>query len=119
MAKSKELHEKDIIDVIKKHKVTNISHIFVFYTDCNRATFYNLDLDKLDSIKEAIKTNRAKACSFMLSKWIASDRDALQISAFKILCSDEERKALSMAFTDNKHTIEKPILPEWMKEGDD
>ena len=71
MAKSKELHEKDIIDVIKKHKVTNISHIFVFYTDCNRATFYNLDLDKLDSIKEAIKTNRAKASSFMLSKWIA------------------------------------------------
>jgi len=100
MARTKEEHEKGSLEAIEKYKLTNIQHIFAYYTDIKSAQFYNLELEKSESIKEAIKTNRAKACSFMLSKWIASDRDALQISAFKILCSDEERRALSMNHQD-------------------
>lgn len=117
MAKSKELHEKDIIEVITKYKVTNIQHIFPYYSELRSSQFYNLELEKSESIKEAIGLNRQKACSFLLNKWISSDRDALQISAFKILCSDDERKALSMNYQDHTTKGEKIELPIWMQDG--
>jgi len=116
MAKSKEAHEKDIIEVITKFKVTNIQHIFPYYSELRSSQFYNLELEKSESIKEAIGLNRQKACSFMLQKWIASDRDALQISAFKILCSDDERKALSMTHTESNVKVRVSEYEDWTPE---
>lgn len=107
MGKSKEQHEKEILDIIVKNKVMKISHIFQHYTDLQRAQFYNLELDKSDIIKEAIAKNKSKAVSYMLNKWVGSDNATLQISAFKVLCEDEDRKKLSMQFveSENKHEL--------------
>jgi hypothetical protein len=107
MGKTKEQHETDILDVIVKNKVMKISHIFQHYTDLQRAQFYNLELDKSDNIKEAIAKNKSKAVSYMLNKWVGSDNATLQISAFKVLCEDEDRKKLSMQFveSENKHEL--------------
>lgn len=107
MGKSKEEHETDILDVIVKNKVMKITHIFQHYTDLQRAQFYNLELDKSDNIKEAIAKNKSKAVSYMLNKWVGSDNATLQISAFKVLCEDEDRKKLSMQFveSENKHEL--------------
>ena len=84
-----------------------IQHIFQHYTDLGSAQFYNLELEKSESIKEAIQTNKSKAISYMLNKWVGSDNATLQISAFKILCEDEDRKKLSMQFveSENKHEV--------------
>lgn len=105
--KSKIQHEKDIVDIIKKHKIMKIQHIFSHYLDLKSAQFYNLELEKSESIKEAINLNKTKAVSYMINKWIASDNPTLQISAFKVLCDDDERKKLSMQFldSDNKHEL--------------
>jgi hypothetical protein len=105
--KPKEQHEKEIVDVIVKNKVMRIQHIFQHYLDLKSSQFYNLELDKSEAIKEAINHNKTKAVSYMLNKWIGSDNPTLQISAFKVLCDDDERKKLSMQFmeTDNKHEL--------------
>jgi len=104
MGKTKEQHEKEITDVIVKHKIMKINHIFQHYTDLQHSQFYNLDLDKSESIKEAIQTNKSKAVSYMLNKWVGSDNATLQISAFKVLCEDEDRKKLSMQFVESENT---------------
>jgi hypothetical protein len=105
--KTKEQHEKEILDVIVKNKIMKIQHIFSHYVDLKSAQFYNLELEKSESIKDAIALNKTKAVSYMINKWIASENPTLQISAFKVLCDDEERKKLSMQFmeTDNKHEL--------------
>jgi hypothetical protein len=105
--KPKEQHEKEIVEVIIKHKVMKIQHIFQHYLDLKSAQFYNLELEKSETIKEAINLNKTKAVSYMIHKWIGSDNPTLQISAFKVLCDDDERKKLSMQFmeTDNKHEL--------------
>ena len=109
MGKTKEQHEKEILDIIVKHKIMKIQHIFQHYTDLASAQFYNLELEKSESIKEAIQTNKSKAVSYMLNKWVGSDNATLQISAFKVLCEDEDRKKLSMQFveSENSHQVRK------------
>lgn len=107
MGKSKEQHEIEILDVIVKNKIMKIQHIFSHYLDLKSAQFYNLELEKSESIKDAIAFNKTKAVSYMINKWIDSENPTLQISAFKVLCDDEERKKLSMQFveSDNKHEM--------------
>jgi hypothetical protein len=39
----------------------------------------------------------------MIHKWIESENATLQISAFKVLCDEEDRKKLSMQFTESKN----------------
>ena len=121
MGKPKGQHEKEIIEVIEKHKIMKVQHIFSHYLDLRSAQFYNLELEKSESIKEAINLNKTKAVSYMINKWIASANPTLQISAFKVLCDDEERKKLSMQFmeTDNKHELKQfEIKIIGRKEGD-
>jgi hypothetical protein len=105
--KTKEEHELGILEVIQKHKIMRINHIFCHYVDIQKAQFYNLDLDKSDIIKEAIAKNKTKAVGYMLKKWIDSDNPTLQISAFKVLCDDDERKKLSLQYveSENKHEL--------------
>lgn len=102
--KPKEQHEEEILKLIVKHKIMKINHIFQHYTDLQHSQFYNLELDKSESIKEAISTNKSKAVSYMLNKWVGSDNATLQISAFKVLCEDEDRKKLSMQFVESENT---------------
>ena len=97
-------HETEIVKLIVKHKIMKIQHIFVHYTDLGSAQFYNLELEKSETIKEAIKLNKSKAVSYMLNKWVASNNPTLQISAFKVLCEDEDRKKLSMQFVESENT---------------
>jgi hypothetical protein len=109
MGKTKEQHEEQILNIIVKNKIMKINHIFQHYTDLQHSQFYNLELDKSESIKEAITTNKSKAVSYMLNKWVGSDNATLQISAFKVLCEDEDRKKLSMQFveSENSHQVRK------------
>jgi hypothetical protein len=109
MGKTKEQHETEILEIVIKNKIMKINHIFQHYTDLQHSQFYNLELDKSESIKEAITTNKSKAVSYMLNKWVGSDNATLQISAFKVLCEDEDRKKLSMQFveSENSHQVRK------------
>jgi hypothetical protein len=105
--KPKEQHEEEITKIIITHKIMCIDHIFAHYTGIKASQFYNLELQKSESIKDAIDTNKSKGANYLLNKFIASDNPTLQISAFKIICTDEQRKKLSMQFieSENKHEV--------------
>jgi hypothetical protein len=112
MAKTKEQHEKDIVEVIKEKKICRISHIFGFYTDIKSSQFYNLKLEKSDNIKEAIHQNRAKGTGYLLNKWISSDNATLQIAAYRLICTPEERQMLNQQYIEMKQIQDKDMTPE-------
>lgn len=93
-------HEKGILEAIQKHPIFSFKDIFVFYKGCSRATAYNHGLDKLDSIKEAIYSNKRRGVTTLLSKWLVSDNATLSMGAMKILCDPEEHKKLQQNYTD-------------------
>ena len=101
MAHDKNKVEKEIIKIIEKEKIYNIKTIFAFYSTITRATFYDWDFDKIDTIKKALDDNKEKDKQNMLLKWVKSDNPTLQISAFKLLGDDEERKKLSQSYHDH------------------
>jgi len=117
--KAKEKHENEILKIIIKYKIMKIQHIFVHYTDLKSSQFYNLELEKSECIKEAIKDNKSKAVSYMLNKWVASDNPTLQISAFKVLCEDDDRRKLSLQFVESENNNvnhnSKPLTLEELK----
>jgi len=112
MAKTKDQHEKDIVEVIKEKKICRISHIFGFYTDIKSSQFYNLKLEESDKIKEAIHQNRAKGTGYLLNKWISSDNATLQIAAYRLICTPEERQMLNQQYIEMKQIQDKDMTPE-------
>ena len=93
-------HEKAILETIAKNPIFKFKDIFVYYKGCSRATAYNHNLDKLDSIKEALYSNRRKGVSTMLSKWIASPNATLQLAAMRMICDTEEHRSLNQNYND-------------------
>ena len=93
-------HEKAILETIAKNPIFNFKDIFVYYKGCGRSTGYNHNLDKLDSIKEALYSNRRKGVSSLLSKWLASDNATLQLAAMRMICDQEEHRSLNQNYTD-------------------
>lgn len=81
--------EKKAIEAIEKHKLFFIDDLCAFLP-CSRATFYNLGLDKLDTIKDALEKNRIEVKTSMRSKWYKSDAPALQIALYKLIGTDAE-----------------------------
>ena len=102
MAKSKAKYESEILEVVKKYNIFSISDIFAFYGGCSRETFYHRKLNKSDSIIKEIEANRVRTKQTLKSKWAKSDNPTLQIALFKTICSDEERRNLSISYQENK-----------------
>ena len=100
-------HEKAILKVIENNNLMRFSHIFGKYKSISRATAYNNDLDKLDSIKDALEGNRDSNVDLMLQKWIKSDNPTLQIAAMRLICTPEERQNLNQSYIDHTSGGEK------------
>ena len=105
-------HEAAILKIIKEKRIMRFDHIFAHFTGCSRATAYNHNLDKLDSIKEALETNRAKGVDYLLQKWIAGDNATLQIAAMRLICTPEERQLLNQQYIEMKQIQDKDMTPE-------
>ena len=92
-------HEKGILEAIQKHPIFCFNDIFVYYQECSRATAYNHNLDKLDSIKEAIYKNRRKGVTSLKAKWLKSENATLQLAAMRLICDADEHRALNQNYT--------------------
>ena len=106
-------HEAPILKLIKEKKIMRFDHIFGHYTGCSRATAYNHNLDKLDSIKEALEQNRTKGVDYLLQKWISGNNPTLQIAAMRLICTKEEHQLLNQQYIDhttNGKSIEAPKI---------
>ena len=110
--------EKGILEAIEKHPIFSFKDIFVYYKACSRATAYNHGLDKLDSIKEAIYSNRRRGVSTMLAKWMTSQNATLQLAAMRMICDTEEHRSLNQNYNDITTKGESINIPisKWAKD---
>lgn len=117
MAHDKKKLEKKALVEIKKRKLIFIEDV-VCYLPCSKGTFYNTKLNELDSIKEALDLNKTDIKTSLRSKWYKSDNATLQIALMRLACSDDERKKLSVNYTEHsgdvntKTTVQTYILPD-------
>jgi hypothetical protein len=100
MGKTKQQHEKAIIEVITKNNVMFIDHIFAYYVDLQHSQFYNLGLEKSDKIRDAIRKNKLKGKTFMLNKWIGSENSTLQLAGYRLLADPEEHRLLNQQYVE-------------------
>jgi hypothetical protein len=96
--KKKDIEAKSL-KAIKEHRLFFINDIPA-YLPCCRATFYNLGLDKLDTIKDALEQNKIETKNSMRAKWYKSDNATLQIALMKLISSDEERRKMSQNYNE-------------------
>jgi hypothetical protein len=96
--KKKDIEAKSL-KAIKEHRLFFINDIPA-YLPCCRATFYNLGLDKLDSIKDSLEQNKIETKNSMRAKWYKSDNATLQIALMKLISSDDERRKMSQNYNE-------------------
>lgn len=88
--------EQQALKAIEEHKLFFIDDV-CSYLPCNRATFYNLGLDKLDSIKDALTKVKTDIKVRMRTKWYLSENPTLQMGLMKLISSEEELRKLAMS----------------------
>jgi hypothetical protein len=89
-------------EMVIKHKLFFIEDI-VSFLPCAKPTFYDFfppDSNELNELKRMLEVNRTELKVGMRSKWYKSTAPALQMALMKLICTDEERKRLSMSHTD-------------------
>lgn len=70
------------------------------------STFYAWEMEKSEELKEMLANNRIKVKSSMRKKWYDSDNPTLQMGLMKLICTDDERKRLSMTHTESNIKID-------------
>jgi len=88
---------------IKKHNLFFIEDIVAFIP-CNKDSFYRFfptDSDEYDILKELLNDNKIKTKSSIRSKLHKGDRAAELLALYKLICTNEEREALSMQKVDH------------------
>jgi len=87
---------------IEKHKLFFIEDVVAFLP-CAKPTFYEHfpnESNERKEIDELLERNKVEIKTSMRSKWYKSEAPALQISLYKLICSQDERKAMSMQHND-------------------
>ena len=104
--------------MIVKHKLFFVDDIVAFLP-CSKSSFYEFypdGSDELDELKELLEQNRVTLKVSMRSKWYKSNAPALQMALMKLICTDEERKMLSMTHSDitsNGEKLTPPLIIDW------
>lgn len=99
MAYNKEELEQEAVKIAKTKKCVFINEVAAFMP-CSKSTFYNHELEKLDSIKDVLWKNRTEMSYTQNRKWYLSDNATLQISLRKLIGTDEDRRRLSQSWQD-------------------
>lgn len=94
---------------IVKHRLFFIDDV-VAYCGISKPTFYDffkVDSDDFNDIKELLDKNKVEVKVSIRQKLFKGDKAAELLALYKLICTDEERKALSMNYTevDNKGHI--------------
>jgi hypothetical protein len=87
---------------IEKHKLFFIEDVVAFLP-CGKTAFYEHfanETNERKEIDELLERNKVEIKTSMRSKWYKSEAPALQISLYKLICSQDERKAMSMQHND-------------------
>jgi hypothetical protein len=94
MAYSTKELEEAALKVIKKERLVLVDEIIAFMPCCY-ATYYNHEIEKLDSIKTAVRKNKVSIKHKLRTAWESDGSSAERIALYKILGSEDERNALN------------------------
>jgi len=86
--------ENTCLNVIEENKLMFINEIFAFTPFCE-ATFFNHNLQDLESIKNLLNKNRISTKLKLKKRWEESDNPTLQIGLYKLIGSIDEVHRLS------------------------
>jgi len=104
-------------EMIVKHKLFFVEDI-VSFLPIAKKTFYEyfpIDSNECNELKELLEQNRTTLKVSMRSKWYTSNAPALQMALMKLICTDDERKMLSMTHTDVTTNGKEMNIPPFMK----
>ena len=95
MAYKKAELEQLALKAIEEHGLMFVEDV-VCFLPCTRKTFYNWNLHKLHTIKEAMVDVKAVTKSKLRSKWMGEMASATtQIVLYKLLANETELKAIN------------------------
>ena len=122
MAYDKEKIYNEVLLAIDIHNLKHFEYIEGYVAPCTK-TLYDLfpvDSDELHTIKRALDKNKINTKVKLVNNWEDSENPTLQIAAFKLIATQEERKTLSQNYTDITSKDEKlqsttPMTPEQAK----
>jgi hypothetical protein len=103
--------------VIKKHRLFFIEDV-VAYLPIVKKTFYEyfpIDSNESNELKELLETNKTNVKVAIRKKLQAGNKAAELIALYKLICTDDERKALSMQ--QFSHTVEGEINIKFTRNG--
>ena len=96
-------------EMIVKHKLFFVEDIVAFLP-ISKTTFYEYfppDSNETNEIKGLLEVQRVTIKTSMRSKWYKSDNPTLQVSLMKLICTEDERKKLSMT-----HQVTEDVTPQ-------
>ena len=76
----------------------------------NKRTLEDWEFHKLRTIKEAIDENKVSVKKFLRTQW-RDGNPTLQLALYKLLSTDDERKALQMEYKEHSGGIEVKVPP--------
>jgi len=97
----KEQLEKQALGAIQSDSDIVFIQDVIAVLPCSSATFYNHNLEKLETIKDALHKNRIEIKKRLRTNWMRQDENAtMQVALYKLLSNDEEKDSLTMQKTD-------------------
>jgi hypothetical protein len=115
MQKTTQEYHDELLKAIQENKCTNFKEACLFVSFA-KSTAYNHELDKMDSIKEAIDKNKVHIKHAMKKNWIVSDNATLQLAAFRLLSDSEEHQKLNQSYIDHTTKGKEVNLPSWLND---
>lgn len=93
-------YEEQCLELIKDNNVLTMDGIAAFLP-FSLDMFYEYGLDDSETLKNAIKENRALTKQQLMLQWLRPNASpTCQIALFKLLASDEERKVMGTSKKD-------------------
>lgn len=87
-------YEQDCLNIVIENRVVFLDEIFIF-SEILPSAFYDANLQDSEAIKDAIDINRAKLKRDLRLKWFESTNATLNAALYKLVCTEDEKRALS------------------------
>lgn len=97
------------LEIIEKNNILFITDLVAFLP-FGRSTFYLYQLDKSDTLKEAIEKQKIYTKQALRLQWMHSKSPALQIALYRMIATPEEKEAISIQIQ-QKNSEEQAELP--------
>ena len=115
MAYDREQIRKELIRNIKRDENITSFQDAALTIAPDISTLYTWEFEKLDDIKSAIAQNKIKVKSQLRKQWKDAGASAtLQLALYKLLATEDERKALAMEYHDHTTAGEALIMPKFV-----